>query len=291
MIRGGQQEGVPAMIINPEFPQGINNIPQSFVSAVNYVVNLYDQLFTNANVTLNIDYLYGQAYNPSSPTGTIQYQPMANATPSVSYALGTNSWNSDGYSYGQILSQLTQDAQSSTQKNVWGNLPNSPYGNAYIALQTAQEKALGFTVAPNGGLNGTNLDGVVGIISDAELQADGFTADWTTAPPANSNQFYMIGTIEHETSEVMGRYSYLGATINQSNGTTAQFYSLIDLFRYASPNGTTLDVTSGGTGSVAYFSLNGGSTDLATWNNDTSNGDLADWGPPGGGNAGGPGPL
>src|SRR5580704_3598028 len=119
MIRGGQQEGVPAMIINPEFPQGINNIPQSFVNAVNYVVNLYDQLFTNANVTLNIDYLYGQAFNLNSPISTSQYQPMANANPSGPYFLGTSSWNSDGYTYGQISSQLTQDAQSSTQENVW----------------------------------------------------------------------------------------------------------------------------------------------------------------------------
>ena len=39
--------------------------------------------------------------------------------------------------------------------------------------------------------------------------------------------------------------------------------------------------TAGGSGSTAYFSINNGATNLGTWNNNPSNGDLGDWYPAG----------
>ena len=53
----------------------------------------------------------------------------------------------------------------------------------------------------------------------------------------------------------------------------------MDLYRYTSPG--VRDLTAGGSGSTAYFSINNGATNLGTWNNNPSNGDLGDWYPAG----------
>ena len=65
----------------------------------------------------------------------------------------------------------------------------------------------------------------------------------------------------------MGRISLIGGQ--------PYHYSPMDLFRYSSPG--VRDVATGGNGSTAYFSINNGSTDLGSWNNQISNGDLGDW--------------
>jgi hypothetical protein len=40
--------------------------------------------------------------------------------------------------------------------------------------------------------------------------------DWTKAAPANGNQYYMIGSIEHELTEIMGRFARDGTTFLNS---------------------------------------------------------------------------
>ena len=86
-----------------------------------------------------------------------------------------------------------------------------------------------------------------------------------TAPP--SNEYYFIGVVEHEITEDMGRFSLLNYQ--------PSFYSVMDLYRYSSPG--VRDLTTGGPGSTAYFSIDDGTTDLGSWNNEASNGDLGDW--------------
>ena len=123
-------------------------------------------------------------------------------------------------------------------------------------------------------------------MSQAEAQALGLTSSVSTSyvgfhPIRNlqlypdvtpaSDQYYFIGVVEHEISEDMGRVSLLNYQPHE--------YSPIDLFRYSSPG--VRDLTTGGEGSTAYFSINNGTTNLGTWNNQTSNGDLADWYPTG----------
>ena len=53
----------------------------------------------------------------------------------------------------------------------------------------------------------------------------------------------------------------------------------MDLYRYSAPG--VHSVATGGSGSTAYFSIDNGTTNLATWNNNPSNGDLGDWYPSG----------
>jgi hypothetical protein len=107
---------------------------------------------------------------------------------------------------------------------------------------------------PDGG-----IDGYVGFSSAANIlsYANGVT------PP--SNEYYFVGIVEHEITEIMGRVSLLADSSD---------YSVIDLFRYLSPG--VRDTAVGGSNSTAYFSANNGITNLGSWNNDPNNGDLAD---------------
>src|SRR5581483_12455964 len=98
-------------------------------------------------------------------------------------------------------------------------------------MGSAEAKALGLTGASS------TLDGSVGISSNVAW-------DYTTATPA-ANQEYLIGVLEHEITEVMGRVSNVG----QSGE-----YSVMDLYRYSAPGSHTITPNSGS----AYFSVNNG---------------------------------
>ena len=132
-----------------------------------------------------------------------------------------------------------------------------------------------------------NDSGVIGEISNEELAAGGYTADWTKSAPSNSKQYYMIGSIEHELSEVMGRVSYDGTSggATDSNGNPIPGYTIMDLFRFS--NGGWLGplrATAPNTGSD-YFSIDNGAQAYYYWNNTYSGsnpvGDLGDWAPSG----------
>jgi hypothetical protein len=138
-------------------------------------------------------------------------------------------------------------------------LPTTSTLSGTLYMSQAEAKALGLPQ------NDLSIDGYVGFSSSPNIfgYGDG------SAPP--SNEYYFIGVVEHEITEDMGRVSFLNDQPND--------YTLIDLYRYSSPG--IRDTTTGGSGSTAYFSINNGDTNLGTWNNQTSNGDLADWYPDG----------
>ena len=131
-------------------------------------------------------------------------------------------------------------------------LPSAAPLAGTLTMPTAEAKALGFSSS------GT-IDGYVGFSNSVSW-------DYTTATPS-ANQFYLIGTIEHEITEVMGRMSMVDGQPSS--------YSLMDLYRYSAPGVRSTSV--GGTGSTAYFSVDNGVTKLGTWNNNPNNGDLGDW--------------
>ncbi len=119
-------------------------------------------------------------------------------------------------------------------------------------------------------------------MSQAEAQALGLTSAISTSyvgfsstlpfsyavnSKPSSREYYFVGIVEHEFTEDMGRVSLLNDQ--------PRSYAPIDLFRYSAPG--VRDLTTGSKRSTAYFSINDGDTDLGTWNNNTKNGDLADW--------------
>jgi hypothetical protein len=215
----------------------LNNAPAAFFSAVNYVRDLLDGLFTN-NVTVNVELGYGRF-------------PLDN---SIVPALGESEQNhviSVGYS--QASQHLVNEGAPGS-----GTLSATSPISGLLLMGSAQEKALGLLGASS------SLDGWVGIASDATvMQQTG--GSWSFSPTAvpGPNQYYLVGVLEHEITEVMGRISYLDQPGQ---------YGVMDLYRFAAPG-----IHQTGTGNPAYFSINGGTTDLADFNSQLAAGDLGDW--------------
>jgi hypothetical protein len=209
--------------------------PSSFFSAVNYVVGLFDATFTN-NATVNIEVGYGAF-------------PFDGSTVP---ALGESEQNNLVFgNYSQVRQALLNEGAPGAT-----TLPTtSPLGGGLV-LGSAQEKALGI-IGPS-----STLDGWVGIASDATLHQIGGSWSYSATATPGSNQYYLVGVLEHEITEVMGRTSYLDVR-NE--------YSVMDLYRYKAPG-----LRQTGTGGPAYFSTNGGATNLDSWNTQ-STGDIGDW--------------
>jgi hypothetical protein len=226
------------MQINVIYDQSVSSLPAGLVAAVNYVVSYFDTLFTNP-VTVNIDLGYGEIGGQALDAG----------------ALGESETYAYSASYSTVLNALYANEPGASQKAAYATLSAaSPLSGGTLWLSTAQEKALGLLPASY-----SAIDGYVGLSNTYPFSYS------PTATPA-FNQFYLVGVIEHEFSEVMGRTSFLGEGIG---GTTS--YSVMDLFRYAAAGVRQLS-----TGGPAYFSINGGSTNLDSWNTNP-NGDLGDW--------------
>jgi hypothetical protein len=214
----------------------LGTAPSGFFSAVNYVVSLFDATFTN-NVTVNIEVGYG-----SFPFDGSTVPP-----------LGENIQNN------LVFTSYTQVRQALLNEGAPGatTLPlNSPISGGLV-LGSAEEKALGL-IGPS-----SALDGWIGIASDTTL-AQQLGASWSYSPTAapGANQYYLVGVLEHEITEVMGRASYLDIPGE---------HAVMDLYRYKAPG-----VRQTGTGGPAYFSTNGGATNLDNWNT-RAGGDIGDW--------------
>jgi hypothetical protein len=264
-----------------DFVSGANPVDiTNFQNAVNYVVNYFESIFTNWNVSLNVKFAYGEEFAGSSGSA-ITYTPMANAYQDANgwhFGGGYNMAAWDPLDYGTVRNRLLTIGTDSSQPSAYSTLPtDTPFTGDTLYLTSAQEKAIGFT--PSTTLGG--FDGVVSVMSTEQLTAGGspFTPIWDPNPSTlGQYQVYMIGFIEHELSEVMGRYSWDGLSKDLSNtGTAVPSYTLMDMFRYSQSGSSGIPYratapTGGPWG--AYFSINNGATGYGYWNV-TSSGDLA----------------
>jgi hypothetical protein len=230
--------------INVVYGEGAANgtAPSGFYTALNYVVSYFDDLFTN-NVTININLGYGAILDPY----TNSYENIGSGDLSESFR---NNETPQSYSGVVAALQVEQAPGSSALPAIF---PFS--GSLYMGSADAQ--ALGLDGASSA------LDGAVGVSASAEW-------DFNPNTTPTTNEYYLVGALEHEITEVMGRVSYLGSPGE---------YSIADLYRY-SALGIHSDAP-GGSGSTAYFSVDDGATNLGSWDNQVSNGDLADWYPQG----------
>ena len=183
----------------------------------------------------------------------------------ASGALGESESFLKSFNYSQIRAALVGNAASSNQLSAVSSLPSSAPVNGNFYLTLADATALGLYSSS------TALDGYVGFSSSA-------TYGYNDSSGVPAGDYDLYGVVAHEISEVMGRISLLAT----SNG-----YSDLDLFRYSAPGiRSFLGTTS------AYFSANGGNTDLNYFNSNPS-GDFGDWASSAGNDAydafGGPG--
>ena len=220
------------MQINVTYDSSVANAPAGFKDCVAAACAFFDSTFT-APVTINIQIGYGEI----------------DGGPMDANALGESEHNDAFATYAQLGTALSEQGAPGAS-----TLPaNEPAGRS-LSLSSAEGKALGIVAA-----DAAAIDGWIGISSTASFSFD----------PNNRavfGEYDLVGTLEHEISEVMGRTSALKYDF---------FYTPLDLFRYDAPG-----VLQGGRGGPSYFSVDGGQTSLTDFNNfatGNSKGDLGDW--------------
>ena len=171
-------------------------------------------------------------------------------------ALGATSVSYAGESYTSVVNALQADRLLAEGAPGATALPATSPLSGSLFMPQAEAQALGLTTAVS--------TSYVGFSSSLPFS---YTPNATPA----SNQYYFVGVVEHEFSEALGRVSLISDQ--------PSYYSPMDLDRYSAPG--VRGVTAGGSGSTAYFSVDNGVTNLGTWNNNPSNGDLGDWYPSG----------
>ena len=227
------------LIINIIYDSSANSAPAAFKTAISYVVNLLEATFTDP-VTINIDVGWGEVGGQA-----------------LGGALGASiRAAAPAYTYSQVRNALISDGNSSVDATAVASLPGSdPTNGGNFDIGTAVAKALGL-LSPTA----SGADGWIGFTNISNT----FTFDPNNR--AVPGQYDFIGVALHEISEVMGRVAWLGNFIDYANA-----YSVMDLFRYSAPGVHRLVG-----GQSAYFSIDGGQTNLDNFNTN-ANGDFGDW--------------
>jgi hypothetical protein len=225
------------LVFNITYDSSVSNAPAAFTAAIADVVDFYTSQFDDS-VTINLDVGWGELDGQSLAPG----------------ALGENESYLYQFSYSQVRAALAADAKGSIDAAAIASLPvTNPTGGGTLITTTAEAKALG--LASNSG-----LDGYVGFSSAVTYSFD-------PNDRAVAGAYDFIGVAEHEISEVMGRIASLGASV----GGLTDTYTPLDLFRYSGPGQRQLIA-----GQTAYFSPDGGNTNLDNFNTNPS-GDAGDW--------------
>jgi hypothetical protein len=206
-------------------------------AAINAAIGFYEREITTP-ITITIDFGYGEVGGETMAADDLG-ESLANYSP---------------VPYGTLTAALTSHAESIGLDSIAANLPSTiSAAGATWYVADAELAALGLSTyifAPDLG-----TAGYVGLSSTLPL----------TYPPngrAVSSEYDAIGALEHEISEDMGRVTNYGL----------DNYSALSLFRYTS------DDTLANTGNEsAYFSIDGGNTNLAEFNAGSNGGDPGDW--------------
>ncbi len=174
--------------------------------------------------------------------------------------LGSSSYWYYNIPYSQFITTLTADKKTSDDTTALAHLPpgatNPINGNSSINLKTANLRAIGIN-----GLNSGLSGGVDGIISLNTHVTD-------VGSSGTTGQYNLLAVVEHEVDEILG----LGSAL--SSGLSGNDPLPEDLFRFTS-GGARSYVT---TGDDAYFSIDGGATDLVRFNQgNNAGGDYGDW--------------
>jgi hypothetical protein len=239
-VEDGAEKGA-GMQIQFTYDQSVGSLPTGMVQALDVAASYLGRLIANP-ITINIEVGYGEIT-------------QAGQTFAVSSGAEGGPVNDVYWTYAQTAQIYGANVSSPDQAVAYSNLP--AYGsvtNDYIDVSAAQQKAFGQLAA-----NNSAIDGAVGFQLNG---AGGVTYDFNPFRRAVSNEWDFIGVALHEISHALGRISDLGM---------AGVATLLDLFRYAAPGQLQTNVT----GSPAYFSLDGGATNLANF--DTTNQDPSDW--------------
>ncbi len=236
------------LIITPKFDTSITSDPNA--AAIEGVINSAISIYE---------------HDFSDPINvTIQFKEQSSG-------LGDSQWTYYTIPYQTFINDLTADATTSNDAVALAHLPNGPTdpvdGSISIGVKTANLRAIGITGDPS--ILPGGFDGIVSLNTNVT----------DVGSPGTTGQYSLMATAEHEMDEVLGLGSGLATPSNLLRPLPE------DLFRYTQGPGGSLTYTK--SGDNAYFSIDGGQTDLARFNQD-STGDYGDWWSNNG--AGNPGP-
>jgi hypothetical protein len=185
-------------------------------------------------------------------------------TVNITYAemtsgLGQSSTFFGSITYSQYLAALqSHSSGDATDVSALASLPAGPNnpvnGTTGVDVTTANLRALGFNAS---------------VTTDSTISVNTSLTNYT-GTPFDPSKYDLLAVVEHETDEALG----LGS--NLDNGSTTGHIRPEDLFRYSAPGTRSYSVS---TSATAYFSVNGGTTDLIGFNQTGPPGgaDYGDW--------------
>jgi hypothetical protein len=206
---------------------------------------------SNIIATINQAIQFYQTNITTPITVNITFQEMSSG-------LGQSSTFFSTITYSQYLAALQAHAQSANDATALATLPAGPNnpvnGDPNVDVTTANLRALGINVAPA-------TDSTIGL----NTSITNFTGK-----TFNPSFYGLLGVVEHEMDEALG----LGS--NLDSGSTAGSVRGEDLFRYSGAGVRSYTTSSAAT---SFFSINGGTTNLAGFNQQGPPGgsDYGDW--------------
>jgi hypothetical protein len=232
------------------------------------VSGIYSSIFSNINATIFIKY---------GNTGV--GESSVNVT-SITYA-----------QYYAALSSHTDDPGALATLSSASD-PLVPYGNTNENIDITATLASSLGIMTNGANTaGVEADGMTSCMLGTSGCYSGVITISTgtsfyyplvdTDPPQGPSQVDFFYVVEHETDEILGTISCISTDTDNDTpedgcnlGSTDA--SPADLFRYSATPGVRSFLTTD-TGSNAYFSNDGGVTDIAQYNNSPDAEDYGDW--------------
>ena len=234
------------------------------------IANLYNSTFTNANASIYIQ------YGATGLASSLQY------STNVTYR-----------AYADALAAHEGDANDVTAVgSLGGDTTNPVVEGRGVTLTSALAAALGLTATADSlGISTSNASctlGSAGCYNGIVTVTNAANTWYYESGPQPSGTYDIFTAIEHETDEVLGTPSCITgsgnnpATITTSvnctnglDGNPALGVSAADLFRWAGAG--TRSFLSSANGTTAYFSINGGTTNIAGYNNQPNGADYGDW--------------
>lgn len=240
LVLGGPAHATLTII--PTFDSSITSLPgaAAIEGAINNAISA---------VTTNIT-------SPNNITVSIDFQNMGTG-------LGESTTGFYNVGYSSFRSAFAAVATQPNQLTALASLPNTANNpvtnNANLLVTSAEGRNLGFNTP--GIVNGT-FDTLIGLNTSI------------TFPPGSNNgsNYFLQAVANHEIDESLG-IGGAGSTV----GDTGSFFSNnpgdLDIYRYTAAGARTYTTT----GDDAWFSINGGTTDLIQFNQAGGGSDYGDW--------------
>jgi hypothetical protein len=270
----------------------ILTVVPGFANGIQYVCDSTDsnQIGTSVcnTLTSTVEAQYASIFTNANALIYVQYG-------NIGGDVGQNVQFYNTVSYSSYYNALTANEQGSNDVTAVGSLGGSTTNPVVagdgVALTSSLDAALGLSGATGICTTATNASCVAKTPSCALGTANCYNDIITISNSASlyydtgaytNGQYDFFTAVEHETDEALGTSSCIeNAALALAKGCAngGDGVSAADLFRYSAPGSRSFLGTDGAqaNGTPAYFSINGGGVEIATYNNSPNGADYGDW--------------